>query len=133
MSKNPLTPIMKTNEFNGTNYNDRLRNFRIVLNFENQSYVLDKPLPTAFSEGSSPEERVTFEKWLESNIILALMTNDIQKQYDKIEDVSSIMLHMKEDYAVLDRHIRYAATKALFRTKMTEGSSVKSHGSRCYL
>ncbi|KAL0307455.1 UNVERIFIED_CONTAM: hypothetical protein Scaly_2982600 [Sesamum calycinum] len=35
---------------------------------------------------------------------------------------------MKEVYAVPDRHIRYAATKVLFGTKMTEGSSVQSHG-----
>ncbi|KAL0458389.1 UNVERIFIED_CONTAM: hypothetical protein Slati_0466100 [Sesamum latifolium] len=38
------------------------------------------------------------------------------------------MLHMKEVYAVPDRHVRYAATKAFFGTKMTEGSSVHSHG-----
>ncbi|KAL0400193.1 UNVERIFIED_CONTAM: Transposon Ty2-B Gag-Pol polyprotein [Sesamum radiatum] len=56
------------------------------------------------------------------------MTNEIQKQYDKLEDVPSIMLSLKDVYAVPDRHIRYAATKAFFRTKMTEGSSVHSHG-----
>ncbi|KAL0336696.1 UNVERIFIED_CONTAM: hypothetical protein Sradi_4881500 [Sesamum radiatum] len=38
------------------------------------------------------------------------------------------MLHMKEVYAVPDRHIRYAITKAFFRTKMAEGSFVQSHG-----
>ncbi|KAL0345560.1 UNVERIFIED_CONTAM: hypothetical protein Sradi_4387300 [Sesamum radiatum] len=59
------------------------------------------------------------------------MTNEIQKQYDRLEDVPSIMLRMKDVYAVPDRHIRYAATKA-FGTKMTEGSSVQSHGSRCF-
>ncbi|KAL0405257.1 UNVERIFIED_CONTAM: hypothetical protein Slati_3839600 [Sesamum latifolium] len=82
---------------------------------------------------SSPEEHVTFEKWLEDNrkvdsIILASMTNKIRTQYDRLNDVSSIMLRMKEVYAVPDQHIRYAAIKAFFRTKMTEGSSVQSHG-----
>ncbi|KAL0319944.1 UNVERIFIED_CONTAM: hypothetical protein Sradi_5255900 [Sesamum radiatum] len=38
------------------------------------------------------------------------------------------MLRMKEVYAVPDRHIRYAAIKAFFGTKMVEGSSVQSHG-----
>ncbi|KAL0287026.1 UNVERIFIED_CONTAM: hypothetical protein Sradi_7133300 [Sesamum radiatum] len=38
------------------------------------------------------------------------------------------MLRMKEVYVVPDRHIRYAATKAFFETKMAEGSSVQSHG-----
>ncbi|KAL0293240.1 UNVERIFIED_CONTAM: hypothetical protein Sangu_3241800 [Sesamum angustifolium] len=99
---------MESNKFNGTNYNNWLRNLRIVLDFENQGNVLYKPLPTALPEGSSPEEWVRFEKWLEDNckarsIILASMTNNIQK------------------------HIRYAATKAFFGTKMAEGSSVHSH------
>ncbi|KAL0325249.1 UNVERIFIED_CONTAM: hypothetical protein Sradi_5094200 [Sesamum radiatum] len=124
---------METNKFNGTNYNDWLWKLRIVLDFENQGYVLDKPLPTALPDGSLPEERITFKKWLEDNrkvcsIILAPMTNDIQKQYDRLDDVLSIMLRMKEVYAVPDKHIKYAVTKVLFGTKMTEGSSVQSHG-----
>ncbi|KAL0420315.1 UNVERIFIED_CONTAM: hypothetical protein Slati_3054400 [Sesamum latifolium] len=67
MSKNPFTLIMDTNKFNGTNYNDWMRNLRIVLDFKNPGYVLDKPLPTALPEGSSLEERLTFDKWLEDN------------------------------------------------------------------
>ncbi|KAL0458354.1 UNVERIFIED_CONTAM: hypothetical protein Slati_0462600 [Sesamum latifolium] len=56
------------------------------------------------------------------------MTNEIQKQYDRLDNVPSIMLCMKEVYAIPDRHIRYAATKAFFGTKMAKGSSVQSHG-----
>ncbi|KAK4404364.1 hypothetical protein Sango_0805000 [Sesamum angolense] len=56
------------------------------------------------------------------------MTNDIQKQYDRLEDVPSIMLRMKEVYAVPDRHIIYVATKAFFETKMAKRLSVQSHG-----
>ncbi|KAL0289096.1 UNVERIFIED_CONTAM: hypothetical protein Sradi_7081100 [Sesamum radiatum] len=71
--------------------------------------------------------------WLEDNrkvrsIILGSMTSDIQKQYDRHDDVQSIMLRMSQIYAVPDRHIRYAATKAFFGTKMIEGSSVQEHG-----
>ncbi|KAL0420463.1 UNVERIFIED_CONTAM: hypothetical protein Slati_3069200 [Sesamum latifolium] len=130
MSKNPLTMILETKKFNGTNYNDWLRNLRIVLDFENQTYVLYKSLPVTVPEGSTP---VTFERWQEDNwkvrsVVLVSMTNDIQNQYDRHDDVVSIMLRMKEVYAVTDRHIRYAATKAFFGTKMTEGSSVREHG-----
>ncbi|KAL0439749.1 UNVERIFIED_CONTAM: hypothetical protein Slati_2457900, partial [Sesamum latifolium] len=80
-------------------------NLRIVLDFENHGYVLDKPLPTILPEGSSPEEHLTFDKWLEDNrkvrsIILASMTNEIQKQYDRLDDVPSIMLRMKESHGV---------------------------------
>ncbi|KAL0394468.1 UNVERIFIED_CONTAM: hypothetical protein Slati_4413000, partial [Sesamum latifolium] len=102
MSKNPLTLIMDTNKCNGTNYTDWLRNLTIVLDFKNQGYVLDKPLPTALPEGSSSEEHLTFNKWLEDNckvhsIILASMTNEIQKQYDRLDNVPSIMLRLKEE------------------------------------
>ncbi|KAL2247894.1 UNVERIFIED_CONTAM: hypothetical protein Sindi_2641700 [Sesamum indicum] len=115
--------ITETNKFNGPNYDELRQNLRIVLDFKNQGYVLEKPLQTAFPEGSSPKERITFEKWLEDNlkirsIIFALMSNDIQKQCDRLDDVPSIMLRMKEVYAVPDRHIRYTATKAFFRTNM---------------
>ncbi|KAL0402086.1 UNVERIFIED_CONTAM: hypothetical protein Slati_4238500, partial [Sesamum latifolium] len=107
---------------------EELGNLRVVLDFKNQNYVLDKPLPTALPEGFSPEERITFEKWLEDNrkvhsIILASMTNNIQKQYDRLDDVPSIILLMKELYAVSDRHIRYAATNPLFGTKLAEVTS----------
>ncbi|KAL0327870.1 UNVERIFIED_CONTAM: Retrovirus-related Pol polyprotein from transposon TNT 1-94 [Sesamum calycinum] len=44
-----------------------LRNLRIVLDFENQGYALEKPLPTTLLEGYLPKEHVTFEKWLEDN------------------------------------------------------------------
>ncbi|KAL0282154.1 UNVERIFIED_CONTAM: hypothetical protein Sangu_2967000 [Sesamum angustifolium] len=35
---------------------------------------------------------------------------------------------MTQVYAVLDQHIRYAATKAFFITKTIEGSSIQEHG-----
>ncbi|KAK4382230.1 hypothetical protein Sango_2890900 [Sesamum angolense] len=38
------------------------------------------------------------------------------------------MHRMKELYAVPDRHIRYAVTKAFFDARMIEGSSVREHG-----
>ncbi|KAK4397667.1 hypothetical protein Sango_1242200 [Sesamum angolense] len=56
------------------------------------------------------------------------MSNNIQKQYDRLDDISSIMLRMGDVYAVPNRHIRYAATKAFFGTKLTEGSFLQSHG-----
>ncbi|XP_011093356.1 uncharacterized protein LOC105173349 [Sesamum indicum] len=132
MSKNPLTEILETNKFNGTNYNCWLRNLRIVLDFQNQTYVLDRSLPWALPEGSTCKERLTFKKWHEDNrkvrsTILASMNNDIQKEYDRHDDVQSIMLHTSKVYAVLDRHIRYAVTKVFFSSKMIEGSPVQEH------
>ncbi|KAK4384353.1 hypothetical protein Sango_3069300 [Sesamum angolense] len=87
-------------------------------------------------EGFLPGERLTFAKftqWHEDNrkvrsIVLSSMSNEIQKQYERYEDVWSIMHRMKELYAVPDRHIRYAVTKAFFGARMIEGSSVREHG-----
>ncbi|KAL0324659.1 UNVERIFIED_CONTAM: hypothetical protein Scaly_2433000 [Sesamum calycinum] len=132
MSQNPFNTILEANKFDGTNYSNWLRNLRIVLDFENQTYVLDKSLPQTLPEG--PGERLTFEKftqWHEDNrkvrsIVLSSMSNEIQKQYERYEDVWSIMHRMKELCPVPDRHIRYAVTKAFFGARMIEGSSYEA-------
>ncbi|KAK4383526.1 hypothetical protein Sango_2767300 [Sesamum angolense] len=116
MSQNPPNTILEANKFDGTNYFNWLRNLRIVLDFENQTYVLDKSLPWTLLEGFLPGERLTFEKFTQ------------WPEYEKYEDVWSIMHRMKELYAVPDWHIRYTVTKALFGTRMIEGSSVREHG-----
>ncbi|KAL0295368.1 UNVERIFIED_CONTAM: hypothetical protein Scaly_3105200 [Sesamum calycinum] len=96
--------------------------------FREPRLVLDKPLPTACLRVLS-EECITFQKWLQDNhkvrsIILASMTNDIQKQYDRY-DVPLIMLRMKEVYAFPDRHINMPQQK---HSSGPHGSSVQSHG-----
>ncbi|KAL0347922.1 UNVERIFIED_CONTAM: hypothetical protein Sangu_1020000 [Sesamum angustifolium] len=127
MSKNPLTMILDNNKFNGTNYTDWLRNLRIVLDYENQGYIMDKPLSQTLWDGSSCEAHETFERWHANHrkvrsIMLASMSNDVQ------DDVASILQRIKEVYVIPDRHTRYIATKEFFRAKMTEGSSVQEHG-----
>ncbi|KAL0420259.1 UNVERIFIED_CONTAM: hypothetical protein Slati_3048800 [Sesamum latifolium] len=57
--------------------------------------------------------------------MLASMSNDIHKQYDRVDNVSS---NFHERCLCGSRHIRYAATKAFFGTKNTEWSSIQSHG-----
>ncbi|KAL0322252.1 UNVERIFIED_CONTAM: Retrovirus-related Pol polyprotein from transposon TNT 1-94 [Sesamum calycinum] len=135
-SQNPPNTILEANKFDGTYYSNWLRNLRIVLNFEKQTYVLDKSLPQILPERFLPRERLTFEKfnqWHEDNrkvrsIVLSSMRNEIQKQYERYEDVWSIMHRMKELYAVLEQHIRYVVTKAFFGARMIEGSFVREHG-----
>ncbi|KAL0427737.1 UNVERIFIED_CONTAM: hypothetical protein Slati_2948500 [Sesamum latifolium] len=131
MCKNPLTVILGNNKFNGINYTDWLRSLRIVLDYENQGYIMDKLHPHTLPEGSSSNECETFERWHADHrkvrsIILASMSNDIQKQYDRLDDVASILQRMKEVYAIPDRHSRHVATKEFFRTKMNEGVKMLS-------
>ncbi|KAL0455635.1 UNVERIFIED_CONTAM: hypothetical protein Slati_0902700 [Sesamum latifolium] len=136
MCQNLLNSILKANKFDGTNYSNWLRNLRIALDFENQIYVLDKSLPWTLPEGFLPGESLTFEKftqWHEDNqkvrnIVLSSMSNKIQKQCERYEDIWSIMHRMEEFYAVPNQHIRYAVTKAFFSVKMIEGSSIREHG-----
>ncbi|KAK4407860.1 hypothetical protein Sango_0367000 [Sesamum angolense] len=136
MSHTPLNTILEANKFDGTNYSNWLRNLRIVLDFENQTYILDKSLPQTLLEGFLPVERLTFDKftqWHEDNqkihnIVLSTMSNEIQKQYERYEDDWSIMYRMKELHAVPDRHIRYAMTKAFFGVRIIKRSSVQEHG-----
>ncbi|KAL0294716.1 UNVERIFIED_CONTAM: hypothetical protein Sangu_3212800 [Sesamum angustifolium] len=84
MSKNPFTVILDNNKFKGTNYTDSLRELRIVLDYENLGYIMDKLVPQTLLTGSSSEERETFERWQAEHrkvrsIILASMSNDVQK------------------------------------------------------
>ncbi|KAL0311615.1 UNVERIFIED_CONTAM: hypothetical protein Sangu_2456200 [Sesamum angustifolium] len=132
MSHNPLNSILEANKFDGTNYLNWLRNLRIVLDFENQTYVLDKSLPQTLPERFLLGERLTFNKftqWHEDSrkvhsIVLSSMSNGIQKQYERYENVWSIMHHMKELYTVPNRIIRYPVMKVFFGARMIEGSSI---------
>ncbi|KAL0445406.1 UNVERIFIED_CONTAM: hypothetical protein Slati_2263300 [Sesamum latifolium] len=63
-----------------------------------------------------------------TNIILASMSNKIQKQYERYDDVKLIVLDMKNILCSSGLHIRYIAMKAFFGTKMIEGSSIQEHG-----
>ncbi|KAL0290510.1 UNVERIFIED_CONTAM: hypothetical protein Scaly_2668300 [Sesamum calycinum] len=87
-------------------------------------------------EGFFLGEHLTFDRftqWHEDNrkvrsIVLSSISNEIQKQYERYEDVWSTMHRMKELYAVPDRYIRYAETKAFSGVRMIEGWSVREHG-----
>ncbi|KAK4406382.1 Hydroxyproline O-arabinosyltransferase RDN2 [Sesamum angolense] len=110
ISKNPLNFILEANKFDGTNYLNWMRNLRITLNFENQTYVLDKSLPRTLPKWFMPGERLTLEKftqWHKDNqkvcsIVLSSTSNEIQKQYK-----------------------RYAMAKAFFSVRMIEGIPVE--------
>ncbi|KAL0439137.1 UNVERIFIED_CONTAM: hypothetical protein Slati_2396700 [Sesamum latifolium] len=120
------------------NYSDWLRRLRIVLDYENQGHIIDEPLPRTLPAGSTFEKRITFGRWRAyhrkvRSVVLASMSKDIQKQYDRLDDVASILARMKEVYAIPDRYTRYVATKEFFRTKMAEGSSVQEHGVKMLL
>ncbi|XP_011093335.1 uncharacterized protein LOC105173332 [Sesamum indicum] len=94
---------------------------------------MDKPLPQTLSAGSTSDKRVTLERLhvdirKVQSIILASTSNDIQKQYDRLDHVASILQRMKEVYAFPNGYTRYVDTKEFFRNMMAEGSFVQEHG-----
>ena len=58
---------------------------------------------------------------------LASMNNEFQKKYEAMDDARSIILHLKEFFDENGRTSRYEISKALYRMRMAEGSSVNDH------
>ncbi|KZV25649.1 hypothetical protein F511_32062 [Dorcoceras hygrometricum] len=60
--KNPLAAILDSNKFTGLNYQDWLRNLKIVLASEKLLYTLEKTPPKEAPADASPEELAKLEK-----------------------------------------------------------------------
>ncbi|WP_222273057.1 zinc finger domain-containing protein [Modestobacter marinus] len=129
---NPLSRILDDNRLTGPNFNDWIRNLKIVLAADKIDYVLKSPRPNALPEGASEEEQVTYKKWLEDDIqarcyIMASMTNELQRQHEVIDSSHAIITHLKELYESQNRVVRYNTVGELFACKMVEGTSVNEH------
>ena len=97
-----LRSILDTNKLTGTNYVDWLRNLKIVLSQEKLSYILDTLDIEPVGEDATEEEKATYRMWQNDSltvkcIILASMTNELQRQHDSM-DTHSILLNLKELY-----------------------------------
>ncbi|KAL0349754.1 UNVERIFIED_CONTAM: hypothetical protein Sradi_4124600 [Sesamum radiatum] len=107
----------------------------MVLDFKNQTYVLDKSLPLTLPEGFLLGECLTFKKFTQwhknnrkvDNVVLGSMSNEIQKQYGRYTDVWSIMHRMKELCAAPEWHMIFR-DEGMFGMIMIKGSSVREHG-----
>ena len=83
-------------------------------------------------EGSSEEERVTWEDMREQdlrarNYILASMTNELQRQHEHMADTPNMIRTLRELSGEYSRTVRYEISKQLFRTKVAEGTDVGDH------
>ena len=59
--------------------------------------------------------------------MLASMTNELQKQYENMQNESEILLHLQELYSEHSSTARYEISKQLFRMRMSEGHNIKEH------
>ncbi|PIN21568.1 hypothetical protein CDL12_05732 [Handroanthus impetiginosus] len=132
MTKNPLAIILETNKLIGPNYQDWLRNLKIILGFERNAYVLTSSPPNSNSDDDE-ETCNRISKWVEDDLqawrlMMVSLTNKLQKQHEHMKHASDIYMHLQELYGVQMRYKSYKASKELFRVKMVEGSSVHEHG-----
>ncbi|XP_058008225.1 uncharacterized protein LOC131182887 [Hevea brasiliensis] len=128
----PLSCILDDNGLIGPKFSDWLRNFRIVLNLEHIGYVLDSKIPSPLPPEATKEEHDTLRKWHEDDMqamyyMLASMTNQLQKQHEKMQTSSEILSHLQELFGENSRLARYEISKQLFRMKMHEGQDVREH------
>ncbi|KZV29095.1 hypothetical protein F511_06590 [Dorcoceras hygrometricum] len=66
--KNPLAAILDSNKFTGLNYQDWLRNLKIVLASEKLLYMLEKTPPKEAPADASPEELAKLDKWWDDEL-----------------------------------------------------------------
>ena len=95
-----LREILDSNKLTGPNYVDWLRNLKIILTQEKLSYILDIPAPQEVGDDTTEEEVSTYRIWKNDSltvkcIILASMSNELQRQHDSM-DTHSILLNLKE-------------------------------------
>ncbi|XP_073131803.1 uncharacterized protein [Henckelia pumila] len=134
-TRNPLSAILKQNKLTGPNYQDWLRNLKIVLNSERIAYVLEKKPPKEAAPNISETELAKLEKWWDHDLqaksyILASMSNELQRRFEDAANAADIHFHLKELYGVQTRSERHANVKELMTTRLREGASVHEHGVR---
>jgi len=104
---------------------------RIVLTHEKKLYVLDEPIPEAPPAGASAAIKNAHTRHVNDSvevscIMLATMTPELQKQHEGMTAFDMIE-HLKTIYEEQARHERFDVSKALFSTKLSEGSPVGPH------
>ena len=79
---NFLARILKINHLTSTNYEDWLKNLRIILTLEKLSHVLDQD-PKVVPNHHTTEQRAAFKKWIDEDsrvkcYVLASISNELQ-------------------------------------------------------
>ena len=81
-----LHEILDFNKLSYPNYEDWLKNLKIVLTQKKISYILDVPDPKLVEEDATEDEIATYKMWQNVSltvkyIILASMSNELQRQH----------------------------------------------------
>ncbi|KAM5573758.1 hypothetical protein ABKV19_013350 [Rosa sericea] len=134
MSGHPITKILNENRLEGPNFNDWLRNLKIVLTFDKIAYVLQNAPPhTPLAQDATDEQRVAYQKHKDDEtqakcVMLASMNSQLQKQHENMDSASSILLHLTELFGERNRNVRFTVVNELVKTKHVRGAPVHQHG-----
>ncbi|KAL3500312.1 hypothetical protein ACH5RR_039405 [Cinchona calisaya] len=83
-------------------------------------------------KGTTQEEVDSFRKWQDDDnkakyYMLASMSDELQRQHEKMTSGHAILLHLQELDGVQNQSIRYEISRDLFRCRITEGLAVDKH------
>ncbi|KAJ1274607.1 hypothetical protein BS78_05G074500 [Paspalum vaginatum] len=126
-----LRSILDKEKLSGTNFTNWYRNLRIVLKQEKKEYVLEQPYPEDLATGATAAECRAHEKHCNDSLdvsclMLATMSLELQKQYE--DSVAFNMIEgLRGMFESQARVKRYNTSKALFGSKVAEGSPVSPH------
>ena len=99
-ASNLLTKILDTHRLTGPNFKDWLRNYRIILDSEKLTHVLDQD-PPAMPARPTAEQRASMEKWTDDDnkaryYMLGAMFDDLQCQHENILTTHQMLAHLQE-------------------------------------
>ncbi|KAK8553907.1 hypothetical protein V6N12_030886 [Hibiscus sabdariffa] len=126
-----LRSLLEKEKLNGINFLDWFRNLRIVLKQERKEYVIEEAVPNDPGPNASRADKDKFKKHMDDMVdvgclMLATMTPELQKQHENMVAYEMIQ-NLKAIYEGQARQERYETSKALFQSKMSEGSPVGAH------
>ena len=97
-ASNSLTKILDTHRLTGPNFKDWWRNYRIILDSEKLTHVLDQD-PLAIPARPTAERRASLKKWTDDDnkaryYMLGAMSNDLQCQHENIMTTRQMLAHL---------------------------------------
>ena len=117
--------------FDGSNFNEWIRNIRMITRYEDKEYVLDRELKVVNEATATPEEFAEFiahekDATKVSCIMMATMTPELQKSY---EDFYPYEMHLDlmERYQQSARQERYEIISSMITARMKDGEPITGH------
>ncbi|CAH1418453.1 unnamed protein product [Lactuca virosa] len=117
--------------FYGFNFNDWIRNIRMVTRYEDKEYVLDKELKEIDESSATPLEIADFrtherDATKVACIMLATMTAELQKSYDEFYPFEMHM-DLMDRYHQSACQERYEIISSMITTRMKDGEPITGH------